>query len=291
MAAWALGSRRSLGLALYSLVASLSARTRTRPEEARDFVVSVVTTGGQVARSRDPAGTVRAEQALDDIRGTFIAFLRPSTSDVTVWNHLVRDRQYAPVVGGFRRAAAVGMETILDLGANTGATAAYFGAGARKARILAVGPDPESFRLWKRNRDTLRNRLRLEHSAFWPRHEPLSWTPERFYDGREWAQAVERSGNRRDPIDIINRAEAPAHLDADRAVLAKVDIEGAEAEFFATEEDTGALLGVADVIVIELHPEAVDCLAVGMAFDGAGFLTLPAGGFVMARPREGMSAP
>ena len=290
VAGWTLGPRRFLGLALYSLIARLSVRMPKWPEEARDLVVGVVTAGGQITRSGDPAGTVRVEQRLDDIREPFTAFIRPGTSDVAVWNQVVRERQYAPVVRVLRAAAAVEVETILDLGANIGLAAAYFGTVYPKARILAVEPDPGSFRLLERNTEALGDRVRAQQAAFWTRHEPLSWTSKRFRDGREWARAVERTGDRGDSIDVITPAEALAHLDVERADLAKVDIEGAEAAFFATEEDTEALLGLADVFAIELHLESVDRLKAAMAFDRAGFLTVPAGDFVIAVRRERIGA-
>lgn len=261
------------------------------PEEAREFIAGVVTAGGRVARSGDSAGTVRVERRLDDFRAPFTAFVRPGTSDLAVWNQVVGAQHYAPVVRVLGTAAAIEVETILDLGANIGLTAAYFGAVYPKARILAVEPDPGSFGLLKRNTEMLVSRVRVQQAALWTHHEPLRWTSKRFRDGREWARAVDVTGNHGDSIDVITPAEALAHLEVQRADLAKVDIEGAEAAFLATEEDTEALLGLADVFAIELHLESVDPLKTAMAFDRVGFLIAPLGGFVIAIRREGMSAP
>lgn len=261
------------------------------PEEAREFITGVVTAGGQVARSGDLAGTVRVEQRLGDFPAPFTAVVRPGTSDLAVWNQVVGMQHYAPVARVVGTAAAFEVETILDLGANIGLTAAYFGALYPKARILAVEPDPESFRLLKRNTKSLGTRVSAQQAAFWTRHEPLRWMSKRFRDGREWARAVEVTGNRGESIDVITPAEALAHLEVQRADLAKVDIEGAEAAFLATEEDTEALLGVADVFVIELHLESVDPLKAATAFHRAGFLTVPVGDFVIAIRGERLSAP
>jgi FkbM family methyltransferase len=263
----------------------------TWPEEAREFVVGVVTAGGHIARSGDSAAPVRVEQQLDEIGAPITAFVRPDTSDLAVWNQVVRERQYAPVVRVLREVACLEVETILDLGANIGLTALYLGAIYPKARILAVEPDAASFRLLKRNTETLGARVHALQAAFWARNEPLSWTSERFRDGREWARAVEGSENGGDSIDSITPTEALARLDVGRADLAKVDIEGAEAAFFATEEGTEALLGLADVFAIELHRESVDPLQAVIAFDRGGFLTLPAGELLIAIRRERIGAP
>lgn len=260
------------------------------PKEARDFVVGVVAAGGHIARSGDPAAPVRVEQPLDEIGASFTAFVRPDTSDLAVWNQVVRERQYAPVIRLLKEVARVEVRTILDLGANIGLTTAYLGAIYPNARILAVEPDAASFRLLERNTETLGDGVHALQAAFWLRDEPLSWTSEPFRDGRDWARAVERAENGGDSIAVITPSEALARLDVERADFAKVDIEGAEAAFFATEEGTEALLGLADVFAIELHLEAVDPLEVALAFDRGGFLTAPTGDFLIAIRRERMSA-
>ena len=128
-------------------------------------------------------------------------------------------------------------------------------------------------------------------AAFWPRDESLSWTSTPFRDGRDWARAVERGGNGEDPIQVITPSEALARLGAERADLAKVDIEGAEAMFFGTEADTDALLHLADVFAIELHAESIDPLKAAIAFDRRGFLCFAAGGFLIAIRRERLQIP
>ena len=288
-AGWALGPYRLLGLALYSLVARLTARVPKWPEETRDFVVSVVTAGGKITSSRDPAGTIRVEQRLSGIQAPLVALIRPATSDVAVWNQVVRDRQYSPVIDALAEAGAAEVKTILDLGANIGLTTTYFGAVYPNARILAVEPDPGSFHLLKRNAEMLGGRVLVRRAAFWPRQEPLGWTSAPFRDGREWARAVEQTGGGAGTIDVITPAEALTCLNVERADLAKIDIEGAEAVFFATEGDTEALLGLANVIAIELHGESVDFLKAAMAFDHAELLTVHVGDFVIAIRRDCMA--
>jgi len=289
-AGWALGLPRFLALALHSLVCRLWELMPTWPEEARDFVVGVVTASGHITRSRDPAAPVRVEQQVEGIGPPFVAFVRPDSSDLAVWNQVVHQRQYAPVVRILEEAGCLEVETILDLGANVGLTAAYLGAIYPNARILAVEPDPASFQLLKRNTETLGARVHALQAAFWIRDEPLTWSAQQFRDGRHWARAVEPTGNGRDSIDVVTPADALSRLGVARADFAKVDIEGAEAAFFATEEDSEAFLGLADVFAIELHLESVDPLKAAIAFDRCGFLTFSAADFVIAIRRKRMSA-
>jgi FkbM family methyltransferase len=287
-AGWALGGRRFLALVAHSVLARLWARMPAWPEETRDFLVSVVTAGGTITRSGSPLGSVRVEQPLDELRAPYTAFLRPGTSDVPVWNQVVRDREYAAVVRLLESPDAGEVETILDIGANIGLAAAYFGAHYPSARILAVEPDPANYSLLERNTEALGDRVQALQAAFWPRDEGLGWS--HFRDGREWSRAVERSDNGPGSIDVITPAQALARLGVDRADLAKVDIEGAEAVFFATEADTAALLRLADVFAIEIHAESVDPFMAATAFDRGGFLTFPAGDFLIAIRRERIRA-
>lgn len=288
-AGWAFGPRRFLTLAVYSVVARLRPRTPTRLEEARDLVVGVVAAGGRITRSGDARGCVRVEQRLDELEAAVTALVRPGTSDLAVWNQVVLERQYAPVVRVLREWTRREPETILDLGANIGLTAAYFGATYPAARILAVEPDPASFELLRRNTEALGPRIQLSQAAFWARDEPLRWT-DRFRDGRDWARAVEADVPDGGSVEVITPADVLARLGVERADLAKVDIEGAEGEFFASEEGADALLGLADVLAMELHLESVDPLEVATAFDKRGFMTLPVADFLIAIRRECIAA-
>jgi FkbM family methyltransferase len=286
----ALGGRQLLALGIHAVIARLWTRVPRWPAEAHRFVASVIDAGGTITRSGDADGTVRVQQPLGDVGAPITALVRPGTSDPAVWNQVVNEREYAAVVRVFDEATAgTQVATIIDLGANIGLTTAYLGAIYPNARILAVEPDPNNFRLLERNTAALGPRVQTLRAAFWPRREPLQWTSEPYRDGRDWARAVEGAATAEGNIDVVTPAEALAHLDVARADLAKIDIEGGEAAFFETEAGTDALLGLADVFAIELHGESIDPLRVALAFDAAGFLTFTTGDFTVAVRRERLS--
>ena len=290
-AGWALGPGRFLALALHSLAARVRPAKRRGTEEARDFVVGVIAAAGSIKRSDGAAGHLRVSQTLDDLGREVVAILRPGTSDLAVWNQVVLKREYAPVVRVLKEWVGAGPETILDLGANIGLTTVFLGAVYPAAQIVAVEPDPSSFELLQRNAQLLGTRVKTVRAAFWARDEHLSWTAKPFRDGRDWARAVEASdGAHGEPLAVITPEAALAQLGVQRADLAKVDIEGAEAAFFATEDGTDALLGMADVLAIELHLESLDPLDVAMAFDRRGFVTVSAGDYLIAVRRERIAA-
>jgi FkbM family methyltransferase len=191
-------------------------------------------------------------------------------------------------VRAIREFTGVDVRTGLDLGANIGLTTAYFGAVYPEARILAVEPHPGSFQMLKRNTAPLGERVDAFQAAFWVSDEPLGWASDQFRDGRDWSRSVERVTDAEDTVDVVTPAGALGRLGVERVDLAKIDIEGSEAEFFATDEATEALLGLADVFAIELHLEVVDPLRTAMAFERGGFLTIPTGDYVIAIRRSRM---
>ena len=132
-----------------------------------------------------------------------------------------------------------------------------------------------------------------------------------FRDGRHWARAVERSavaagsveGSDRVPggartaghaLEVVTPAGAAARLGVDRVDLLKIDIEGAEAEFFGDGRHAGELLDTAQAVAIEVHPERIDPLEVLLSLDAAGFLVTVGRELLIAIRRErlrGSAAP
>jgi len=259
--------------------------------EAREFLVSVVSSHGSVTRATESGPLVRVEQPVADLEARFTAFLRPGTSDMAVWTQIIRDQQYAAVVRVLRAHASMPIETIIDLGANIGLATRYFSAAYPSARILAVEPGPENYRMLQRNTEDLQERVETLRAAFWPREEVLDWSEDPFRDGRSWSQAVgptssaERSADRA-AIEVVTPRAALHRLGVERADLVKIDIEGAEAEFFTSAQSTKELTDMARAVAIEVHGETIDPVDVGLAFDKAGFMSVVCGELLICIRRE-----
>ena len=143
---------------------------------------------------------------------------------------------------------------IVDGGAYAGFTTLLFANRFPQAEIIAVEPDEENARLFRKNLDPYRN-VRLVQGAIWKSRahveiknpDDWSWafsvsevptTTKRSVAGITMADLIEKAGGRR-----IN--------------LLKLDIEGAEREVFSG----GSLdwLELVDALVIEIH----DCFVAG----------------------------
>jgi hypothetical protein len=54
---------------------------------------------------------VQVRQPLDETGQPFTAFVRPGTSDLAVWNQMVRGREYAAVVRVIEESTCVEVKT------------------------------------------------------------------------------------------------------------------------------------------------------------------------------------
>jgi FkbM family methyltransferase len=138
--------------------------------------------------------------------------------------------------------------TVIDAGANIGASVAFFKARSPNAVVHAYEPDPASFRKLVRNVGWLAG-VGLHREAIWTTDgETVLYSSRQGWD----SSLIERRGR---PIRVACRTLDSARRDAglDRVDLVKLDIEGAEFEVLRTP---GALAGV-NALVAELHLDLV----------------------------------
>lgn len=245
--------------------------------EFNDFLDTLLDRRGTVERR---GGLVVVEQDLAKLGGRLRAELRPATSDLPTWVEIAGLEDYAVVERVVRRRSGLPVRTIVDAGVNIRLTSLYFVQAFPECRILAVEPDPDNFEVLVHNIRSLKNRVECVWAAFWPVDEPLQMDPEPFRGGREWARTVRRL---EEParkgslgrIPVVTPADADARLGGGGVDLLKMDIEGAEAEFFADAERCRNLLARTGAIAIEVHPERVNPHEVLFALDEAGFVVVP----------------
>jgi len=168
-------------------------------------------------------------------------FLRVPSSDHQTYNQVFQRREYAIRT---RQAPRV----ILDAGANVGLASLWFVREFPEARILAVEPEAENFRLLEKNTAPYPN-ITPVRAALWQENGTMqldasleSWccrlaedgaTPEKVQDVRTVTVATLMEEHGLDAIDLL-----------------KVDIEGAEKEVFT---DPSAWLGKVSAVIVELH--------------------------------------
>lgn len=176
---------------------------------------------------------------------------------------------------------------IVDGGAYTGFTTLLFANRFPQAEIIAVEPDEENARLFRRNLDSYRN-VRLVQRAIWKSRTPLEIKNP---DDWSWAFSVtEVPSATTCSVAGITMADLVEQAGGRRINLLKLDIEGAEREVFSA----GSLdwLEFVDTLVIEIH----DCFvagcsdAVNAAMEQHGFIADVRGQYtVFSRPRAPMA--
>jgi FkbM family methyltransferase len=171
---------------------------------------------------------------------------RPNTSDIDVFKQIFGGREYR-CLDDVHEA-----KLIIDCGANVGYSTVYFLTRYPNATVIAVEPDPENFALLQANIAPYGQRCRAICSGVWSSNAGLVISEAPFGDGREWARTVREVRPGEAPmmkaVDIGGLLEESGEP---RISILKIDIEGSEAEVFASNHRQW--LDRVDNLVIELH--------------------------------------
>jgi FkbM family methyltransferase len=177
--------------------------------------------------------------------------VRPGTTDPSVFNTTFRSRQYNY---DFIKPPSV----IVDAGAYTGLSAAYFATRFPEATVIAIEPDGGNFDLLVRNTSRLKN-VHPVRAALWSNSGMIELTDPGQGDWAFRVAGIEDSGssaglrpekapgNKVPAVtipDILDRFNLP-HID-----LLKLDIEGSEKEVLA---DCASWIADVGAICVELH--------------------------------------
>ena len=163
--------------------------------------------------------------------------LRARTSDLMVYEEVIINGQYACDLPGDPKV-------IVDVGANIGLTSAYFATRYPEARILAIEPEWENYRLLRRNLLPYKN-VQPINAALWSSDTLVDLSEK---SAESWAFRVEESHKGSIPaftLSTLLEQNSIKYVD-----LLKIDIEGAECEVFQGAPDWISKVGL---LVIELH--------------------------------------
>jgi FkbM family methyltransferase len=183
--------------------------------------------------------------------GTARSFWRRDTeADRRVVEQIFRDRDYS--LKPLRRcgellalAGAMARPLVIDAGANIGASVCWFARAFPNSHIVAFEPDPENFALLQRNTEGLDVEL---HQVAVGGHDGAV----RLVDPGEgaWGYRTEPDANGEVPLVSIARVVAEKAASGFTPLLAKIDIEGGEADLFVPPADW---VDAFPLLVVELH--------------------------------------
>lgn len=187
-------------------------------------------------------------QAPDGTKRPF--YHRGTTADRGAMQQVFQNRDYD--LNRFRQGAAIhaagaAMERplIIDAGANIGTSACWFAMFFPHAHIVAFEPDAANFDLLRRNTEGLD--IDLRHAAIGG------------HDGRvnlvdpgqgEWGYQTEAAASGDTELVAIGRIVADKQAEGYTPFIAKIDIEGGEADLFTPPTDW---VDAFPLVVVELH--------------------------------------
>lgn len=176
--------------------------------------------------------------------------LRWQSSDFLVFEQVLVKKEYSPLLEFKLRKDLI----ILDGGANVGFTSIYFKCCLPDARIIAIEPDPDNFKMLTENINM--NRLpgvECLNYALWHSNEYVH-LDRNAGDSRDWSIRISDSGM----IKVKSKTLSALfeELNIDKLDVLKMDIEGAELEIFERDENIDSVLDCIDVVALEVHGDS-----------------------------------
>ncbi len=176
--------------------------------------------------------------------------LRLGTDDIEVFKSIFFDEEYE-----WHFVDPPGV--VVDAGAYTGLSAAWFARRYPDAKIIAIEPSPTNFDLLKRNTADLPN-VHIRRAALWCESGSLVVSdagPSTSTSGYQVRQSEGDgshmgTGHTQGKVGALTVEDVIREYSIDRIGLLKVDIEGSEVEVFS---NSSAWIGTADAICVELH--------------------------------------
>lgn len=189
------------------------------------------------------------------IGGGAKCFIRPQTSDAETIRQVFRDKEYdlsrfpqwPSIQSRYRTLLDTGRKpVIIDAGANIGAASLWFSMQFPDAIIFAVEPDPHNARQCRRNTAAILNITVFECAVGATDGRVALSNP----DNEAWAVQTSRLDNDGEGIAIRTLASLLDAVPDGELFIAKIDIEGFEADLFSKNCDWAR---TATVIYIEPH--------------------------------------
>ncbi len=182
-------------------------------------------------------------------------YLRKNSSDYNVFNQILIQEEYYPIVD-IIRTNNISIKNLMDIGANIGLTSFYLHDFFDSLKIICIEPDEHNFDVLNKNLSHIYNEnLTTIKAALWYKQERLS-SDNSFRDGKEWSltfSAGEESNT--DNIRGITFNELIIDLNLETIDILKIDIEGAERFIFDKKLNDLSFLNRTKIIALEIHDE------------------------------------
>jgi FkbM family methyltransferase len=182
-------------------------------------------------------------------------FCRKLSSDLLVLWQLYIRHELAPLID-LVGARQLPIHTVFDIGSNIGLASIRLSQAFPQARIYAVEPAPDNFRLLQKNIAANNVPAVLLPTGVWHKAARL-YFDRSFRDGQDWSIALTDvpTGDLTDYVDAVSLNDIVAQHGVTAIDLLKIDIEGGERYIFNEAREGLEFLAITRVIAIEVHDE------------------------------------
>ncbi len=175
---------------------------------------------------------------------SFPVIVRRNTSDKFVFNQIFIEEEY-------NIEFSIYPKIILDAGANTGLSAIFFSKKYPLARIIAIEPEENNYRLLVENTKYYNNIICLQRALADTQNQRLAVVSKGLGEWGFVTEKIENQKNINQQILSITVDEIVEKYDIESIDIFKIDIEGAEKELF--ESNFENWLPKTQNIIIEFH--------------------------------------
>jgi FkbM family methyltransferase len=179
-------------------------------------------------------------------------YLRPFSSDFMVYNQVLIQKNYLPVITIYNQIFKTKPVNFIDLGANIGLASIFFANHYSDLNIIAIEPFKENVEMAEINMKA--NKLKdykIIHGGVWNSNIRLSLN-RNFRDGKEWGiSLIENSAGEIEGF-LLEQLLKDLILPID---FLKIDIEGAEARLFEDYHYAAGFLKKVKCLAMEIHDE------------------------------------
>lgn len=157
---------------------------------------------------------------------------RYGSSDIDNYIQIFKSNAFGPIEN------IQNVRVILDCGSYVGYSVNYFAEKYPKARIIAVEPAPDNYRMLLKNTRAYQERVHIIHAAVW--HEEGQVQMDLDADqGKEWShRAVEKKENTAQATSAITITQILKQFQIDQVDILKLDVEGAEEKIFLSPDSS-----------------------------------------------------
>ncbi len=223
-------------------------KIKTQIKREYEVLIALLNLKAKVVQGK---GFVRVSFPLKN--GNIEAVLNLNSSDLLVFNQIMINEEYKPVVDIFKNKG-LSLNTFIDAGANIGLTSLYLKHFYPLASGVALEPFPATFERLKRNLAVNNTQqVDLLMKGLWSKTTPLKGD-DSFRDGLDWAFRLMESSPEEATIEAVSVTELLQSKGLETVDFFKIDIEGGEEELFKDGADISWLKKV-KVLAVEIHDE------------------------------------